>query len=118
MGLKPIEMNILNSQAKITYQLFIRSRINRLRKIYWQFSLWLICVLFIAVEKYIDIPNIQMNGENYLYAILLIWLICIAIKIILYYAEYLPFLKQWQDRLEQKEFNRIKNTYEYQIKNN
>ncbi|TDS66110.1 hypothetical protein [Myroides indicus] len=118
MGLKQLETGDLNTQTKISYRQFIRSRIAKLRSIYWQLLLWLICVLFVIAEKYIDIPNLQMDGENYLYAILLIWLTCIAIKLILYYAEYLPFLKQWQDKLERKELNRIKNTYEYQLNKN
>ena len=50
------------------------------------------------------------------YWIPLCWLVLLIVQFIFYYAERIPVLSQWQDRLERKEFERLKNTYEYQLK--
>lgn len=60
----------------------------------------------------------QNEGTLYAYVILLIWLFCIIVRLILNYMEDIPLLSSLQDKMEQKQFEKLKRTYEYQLKLN
>lgn len=103
---------------------FSRGRNKQLYSLIFQTVLCLACLSFILYEDLIGIENVVINignqneGTYYAYIILLIWLICIIVKFVLHYMENIPMLKGIQDEMERKQFEKLKKTYEYQLKLN
>lgn len=89
------------------------------------FCVWLLVTGLLAYERYVGITGVSFIGikagsyssaDRPFYEVPLCWLLLIFVQLAFYYAEHLPLLAKWQDFLERKEFKRLKQTYEYQLK--
>ncbi|MEC4117667.1 hypothetical protein [Myroides phaeus] len=72
----------------------------------------------VGMEYFVIKIGNQNEGTLYAYVILLIWLFCIIVRLILNYLEDIPLFSSLQDKMEQKQFEKLKRTYEYQLKLN
>lgn len=107
-------------QAMRSYKAFRRSR-NR-------YNTWLFIKLFIYVcltaitiiERYYDIPGIQVSGDRkaiiLTYTGLGILIMIEVIRFLIVNCGGIPWLSNIQERMEQREFNRLKTTYQYQLR--
>lgn len=84
-----------------------------------------LCIAFFCFVLYEDMIGIEgvvfkfgNNSENNAYMILFIWMFCIIVKLVLHYMEDIPLLRTIQDKMERKHFEKLKKTYEYQVKLN
>lgn len=113
-----------NPAVQTSLREFSTWRHKQLYSIIFQTVFCLACLSFILYEDLIGIENVVINignqneGTYYAYIILLIWLFCIIVKFVLHYMEEIPFLNGIQDRMERKQFEKLKKTYEYQLKLN
>ncbi|MBB1138915.1 hypothetical protein [Myroides sp. WP-1] len=117
-------MDFYTKEVEQQYWRYKRKRIGYLKSLFIQVFAW---VLFTGVMLYQQLVGFEdvvvgihtatyKSSERMFYELPLFWLVLLLIQFVLYYAESLPFLSKWQDYLEQKEFERLKNTYEYQLK--
>lgn len=101
-----------------------RLRNKQLYSIIFQSILCLGMLSFVLYEDLVGMEQVvikignQNEGTLYAYVILLIWLFCIIVRLILNYLEDIPLLSSLQDKMEQKQFEKLKRTYEYQLKLN
>lgn len=101
-----------------------RLRNKQLYSIICQSILCLGMLSFVLYEDLVGMEQVvikignQNEGTLYAYVILLIWLFCIIVRLILNYLEDIPLLSSLQDKMEQKQFEKMKRTYEYQLKLN
>lgn len=101
-----------------------RLRNKQLYSIIFQSILCLGMLSFVLYEDLVGMERVvikignQNEGTLYAYVILLIWLFCIIVRLILNYLEDIPLLSSLQDKMEQKQFEKLKRTYEYQLKLN
>lgn len=101
---------------------------NALRQSRNRYNTWLFIKLFIYVsltiitiiERYYDIPGVQVSGDRK--AIILIYTglgILLMIEVIRFFivnCGRIPWLSNIQERMEQREFDRLRKTYKYQLR--
>ncbi|WP_413512244.1 hypothetical protein [Myroides odoratus] len=117
-------MGFYTKEVERKYYGYKRSRIRRLIGLWIHVFIWSLFTGLMAYQQYVGIEggvigiqaDFYNSSERMFYELPLFWLPLILVQFVFYYAERLPILSKWQDRLEQKEFNRLKSTYEYQLK--
>lgn len=117
-------MKFYNKEVEKQYCSYRRKRLRSLIGLWIHVLIWIIFTGVMAYQQYVGFEggqvgvqtNFYNSSERMFYEIPLFWLPLIVVSFCFYYAERLPILSKWQDKLEQKEFNRLKNTYEYQLK--
>ena len=118
-------MEFYTKEVEGKYINYLKMRLKSRRRIIFHFCIWLLCTGLMAYERYVGIAGVSFIGskagsysseERAFYELPLGWLLLIGVQFIFYYAEQLPWLAKWQDFLERKEFERLKFTYEYQLK--
>ncbi|MDR0227539.1 MAG: hypothetical protein LBI72_00505 [Flavobacteriaceae bacterium] len=111
-------------EAVVAYKSYLRKRLNGKLGLFFNLTLWGLCTVMLIYHYYIGIANVKIGiqtsnyntTDRFFYELPLAWLVMLIIQFAFYYAEVIPGLKVWQDRLERREFERLKKTYEYQIK--
>lgn len=118
-------MEFYMKEVKGKYINYLKMRRKARIRIILHFCVWLFVTGLMAYEHYVGIEGVSFIGikagsyssaDRPFYEIPLCWLLLIFVQLAFYYAEYLPLLAKWQDFLERKEFERLKQTYEYQLK--
>ena len=113
-----------NEAASRAYVKYTRTRLKRKVSICIQLVLLIAFTIILWYQQYVGFENgnvgIQIKGykttERMFYELPLLLFASILAQILLYNAEHIPGLKKWQDKLERREFTRLKNSYEYQYK--
>lgn len=115
-----MENQRISRQAMRSYNALRRSR-NR-------YNTWLFIKLFIYVcltavtiiERYYDIPGVQVSGDRkaiiLIYTGLGILMMIEVIRFLIVNCGGIPWLSNIQERMEQREFDRLKKTYQYQLR--
>ncbi len=118
-------MEFYTKEVERKYVHYLKMRLKSRRRIAFHFCIWLLFTGLMAYERYVGIEGVSFIGikagsyssvERPFYEVPLGWLLLIGVQFVFYYAEKLPCLAKWQDFLERKEFERLKFTYEYQLK--
>lgn len=117
-------MKFCSKEVEKQYCSYKRNRQKGLIGLWIHVLIWIIFTGVMAYQQYVGFENVQIgvqsnfynSSERMFYELPLFWLPLIMVSFVFYYAEHLPILSKWQDKLEQKEFNRLKSTYEYQLK--
>jgi len=117
-------MEFHTKEIETKYNNYKRKRIQKANGILFHILVWCLFTALMAYQQFVGIKGVQIgihtdfynSSERMFYELPLLWLTLILIQLLFHYAEYIPFLSIWQDRIERKEFNRLKNTYEYQLK--
>lgn len=115
---------ITSDAAQKAYKRFLRARLRGRLKMYISAVLLLAFTIVMWYQQYVGFEHghvgIQLEGyrtsERMFYELPLIWLTILVVQILLYHAARIPGLRKWQDKLERKEFEQLKNSYEYQQK--
>lgn len=118
------EMNFYTREVEQKYWNYKRKRINYRNSIWVQVVLCLVFTGVMAYQQFVGIEGVRIgiysdtykSSERMFYELPLCLFLLVVVQFIFYYAERIPFLSNWQDYLERKEFDRLKNTYEYQLK--
>lgn len=101
---------------------------NALRQSRNRYNIWLIIKLFILVclvgvvivERYYDIPKVEVSGDYK--ALILIYsglgtlILSVIIRLLIVNCDMIPGLSNIQERMEEREFNRLRTTYQYQLR--
>jgi hypothetical protein len=107
-------------QAFRSYRSLIRSK-----NIY---NTWLLIKLFILVclvgtvivERYYDIPGVVVSADRkalvLIYSGLGLLILSAIIRLVIVNCEKIPGLSNIHERMEQREFRRLKTTYQYQLR--
>ena len=117
-------MNFYTREVEQKYWNYKRKRINYRNSIWVQVVLCLVFTGVMAYQQFVGIEGVRIgihsdtykSSERMFYELPLCLFLLVVVQFIFYYAERIPFLSNWQDYLERKEFDRLKNTYEYQLK--
>ncbi len=117
-------MNFHTKNVEVQYLDYKRTRVRRFQGLIVQLILWAIFTTAMVYQEFGDLKGIRIGIEfdedkssaRMFYELPLFWLILLLIQFAFFYAETIPFLSKWQDYLERREFERLKNTYEYQLK--
>ncbi|MDR2222949.1 MAG: hypothetical protein LBE34_09430 [Flavobacteriaceae bacterium] len=113
-----------NPEAIAAYKSFLRVRLKGRLGLFFNLTLWGLCTAVLCYHYFIGIAHVRIGiqtqnyntADRFFYELPLAWLVMLIIQFSFYYAESIPGLKNWQDRLERREFERLKKTYEYQMK--
>ena len=118
-------MEFYTKEVETKYLTYRRMRAKSKRRLLIHCCIWLFFTGIMAYEHYFGISGVSFIGikagsyssaERPFYELPLCWLLLLLIQFGFYYAEHLPVVAKWQDLLERKEFKRLKQTYEYQLK--
>ncbi|MTG98315.1 MULTISPECIES: hypothetical protein [Myroides] len=109
----------LSTKVSEKYKAYRFSYTNRTVYLVLQFVLFAIVLLFTKYLEHLEIEDVRIvflnNDEKLQIVFFAIWFAVITIKLILHFADYIPLLDRWINRVERREMDRIKNTYEYQV---
>lgn len=117
-------MKFYTKEVERKYIAYKKNRISTLRGLIAQGVLWGIFTSSLIYKQFGGLQGVRIGVEidgynssiRMFYEVSLFWLFLLLLQLSVYYAESLPFLSKWQDYLERKEFERLKKTYEYQLK--
>ncbi|WP_158960940.1 hypothetical protein [Myroides fluvii] len=117
-------MDFYSTEVEQKYGRYKQQRRNYLKRLFIQVAVWLLFTGVMLYQQLVGFADVLIgvhtplykSSERPFYELPLCWLLLIVIQFIFYYAEQIPYLSHWQDYLERKEFKRLKNTYEYQLK--
>ena len=117
-------MDFYTKEVEQKYWNYKRKRRSYLKSLFIQVFAWLIFTGVMLYQQLVGFENVVIgihtstykSSERMFYELPLCWLVLLVVQFLFYYAERIPFLSNWQDYLERKEFDRLKNTYEYQLK--
>ena len=117
-------MKFTNKEVAHNYYLYQKSRLKQLYKLRINLFLWFVFTLFLIYQFYFGIKDLRIgiytdiynSSERIFYELPVLWLLIIIVKFTFFYADKIPLLAKWQDYLERKEFTRLKNSYEFQLK--
>ena len=117
-------MNFYAKKVENQYIEYNRMRVRELRGLIAQLIIWGIFTSSMVYQQFGDLKGVHIGVElegyksssRMFYELPLFWLVLLLIQFAFFYAESIPILSKWQDKLEQKEFERLKKTYEYQLK--
>lgn len=118
-------MKFYTKEVEQKYANYLKIKKKARTRVVFHFCIWLVITGLMAYERYVGIAGVHFIGikagsyssaDRPFYEMPLCWLLLIFVQLVFYYAEHLPLLAKWQDFLEQKEFKRLKQTYEYQLK--
>ncbi|MGG5506383.1 MULTISPECIES: hypothetical protein [unclassified Myroides] len=117
-------MNFYSKEVEQKYGRYKQQRRGDLKRLCIQVVLWLLFTAVMLYQQLFGFENVVIgihtptykSSERMFYELPLFWFVLLLIQFAFFYAESLPFLSKWQDYLEQKEFERLKYTYEYQLK--
>lgn len=118
------KMDFYTKEVEQKYLGYKRKRAGYLKSLFIQVAVWLLFTGVMLYQQLVGFEDLVIgihtptykSSERMFYELPLCWLVLLIVQFIFYYAERIPVLSQWQDRLERKEFERLKNTYEYQLK--
>lgn len=117
-------MKFYTKEVEGQYVAYQKKRISTLRGLIAQVVLWGIFTSSLIYKQLgglqgarigIEIDGYKSSSQMF-YELPLFWLLLLLIQFSVYYAASIPLLSKWQDYLERKEFERLKKTYEYQLK--
>lgn len=107
-----MESAINNSKVLVAQTLYAKSRLRRLRNLYIRLAICLMVSVFIIGVHYIEFENIEVHSFYSPFELPALWLFCIAIQFVFFYADKIPLLKKWQQSLLQKTFLKERNSFE------
>ena len=118
------KMDFYTKEVEQKYRNYKRKRVGYLYSLSIQVVVWLLFTGVMLYQQLVGFDQVVIgihtptykSSERMFYELPLCWLVLLIVQFVFYYAERIPLLSQWQDRLERKEFERLKNTYEYQLK--
>lgn len=117
-----MEEKVLSEKIQRNYKKFKRSRVNRLLSLVFQFIVLIVLLVITIIEDNYGIDNFEIRvgppGTFYVYWFIGICGSALFIKFLIHFADYIPYLKSWQENLERNEFEKLKKRIEYQIKLN
>lgn len=117
-------MKFYTKEVEGKYVAYQKGRISTLRGLIAQVVLWGIFTSSLIYKQFGGLKGVRIGVEidgynssmRMVYELSLFWLLLLVIQFSVYYAASIPLLSKWQDYLERKEFERLKKTYEYQLK--
>ncbi|WP_010252478.1 hypothetical protein [Myroides injenensis] len=117
-----MEEKVLSDKIQRNYKKLKRIRLNRLLNLIFQFIILIALLIITVIEDNYGIENFEIRvgppGSFYVYWFIGICGSALFIKYLIHFADYLPYLKKWQENLERNEFEKLKRRFEYQIKLN
>lgn len=96
-------------EAKHEYAAY---RVKRLRKLYYRLFF---CLLFNGLYLslyYLNLDNVHFGNFISVYEMPIIWSFCILVQFAFYYADRLPLLRGWQERMITKYFEKYNKSVE------
>ncbi|WP_430613054.1 hypothetical protein [Flavobacterium sp. JP2137] len=106
-----------DSQVKRAQALYAQSQVKRLRRIYFRLLLALIVSAILIVLYHFQWIEIEVNAVFSIYEIPALWLFCIGVQFVLYYADRIPVLRNWQRKLLEKTLEKERHSFENQFYN-
>lgn len=114
-----MEQPVISSKALAAYKKLIYARNNRAILLFIKLLVVLFVMGVVWYEREYGIENVTINvsvGDvNYSNILFAILLLSLAIRFILLFLNNIPGLRVLQDRMERKELEKIKATYQYQL---
>lgn len=114
-----MEQPKISSKALVEYKKLIYARNNRAILLFIKLLVVLFFMGIVWYDREYGIANVTINvsvGEvNYANILFAILLLSLAIRFISLFLNNIPGLRVLQDRMERKELEKIKATYQYQL---
>ncbi|MDM1401225.1 hypothetical protein HX025_11270 [Myroides odoratimimus] len=112
----------ISPEALRSYQRLQRKRYNSLVCIGIEIIVYMAIIAFVFFANYYHFRRvrIQVGNDNPMnaYLLFLLLILCALVRVIILYIDKIPVLSKLQERMEKREFERLKKTYQYQVRLN